>query len=108
MGRRDVWKYLSHQHMPANAIMVGSFCGGFVGCFTGFWRVAQSDSFDHMAFGGFQLGIVMALLRIIGCAFYYKGLKPSHAQSHLGQLCLSPGLRAIDCCFLDMELRLIR
>jgi drug/metabolite transporter (DMT)-like permease len=97
-------KYLSHQHMPANAIMSGRFVAGLLVLLP--LTLAQSDSLTTMTSVDFSLVIVMALLSgFIGMWFYYQGLKTVPAQlATLAELSFPVFAAAINWLFLDMGL----
>jgi len=97
-------KYLSHQHMPANAIMSGRFVAGLLVLLP--MALAQSDSLTPMTSVDLSLAIVMALLSgFIGMWFYYQGLKTVPAQlATLAELSFPVFAAAINWFFLDMGL----
>ncbi|MCB5162340.1 DMT family transporter [Marinomonas algarum] len=97
-------KYLSHQHMPANAIMSGRFVAGLLVLLP--MALAQSDSLSIMTSVDLSLVVVMALLSgFIGMWFYYQGLKTVPAQlATLAELSFPVFAAVINWVFLDMSL----
>ena len=97
-------KYLSHQNIPANAIMSGRFLAGLLVLLP--MALAQSDSLSIMTSVDLSLVVVMALLSgFIGMWFYYQGLKTIPAQlATLAELSFPVFAAVINWVFLDMGL----
>lgn len=97
-------KYLSHQNIPANAIMSGRFLAGLLVLLP--MALAQSDSLSIMTPVDLSLVVVMALLSgFIGMWFYYQGLKTIPAQlATLAELSFPVFAAVINWVFLDMGL----
>lgn len=97
-------KYLSHQNIPANAIMSGRFFAGLLVLLP--MALAQSDSLFIMTPMDLSLVVIMALLSgFIGMWFYYQGLKTIHAQlATLAELSFPVFAAVINWVFLDMGL----
>lgn len=97
-------KYLSHQHIPANAIMSGRFFAGLLVLLP--IALAQSDELSMMTSIDLSLIVVMALLSgFIGMWFYYQGLKTIPAQlATLAELSFPAFAALINWVFLDMGL----
>lgn len=97
-------KYLSHQNIPANAIMSGRFLAGLLVLLP--MALAQSDSLSIMTPMNLSLVVVMALLSgFIGMWFYYQGLKTIPAQlATLAELSFPVFAAVINWVFLDMGL----
>ena len=97
-------KYLSHQNIPANAIMSGRFVAGLLVLLP--MALVQSDALSMMTPVDLSLVIVMALLSgFIGMWFYYQGLKTIPAQlATLAELSFPVFAAVINWVFLDMGL----
>lgn len=97
-------KYLSHQGVPANAIMSGRFLAGLAVLLP--LALIDSDSLQPMLMKDFSLAVVMALLSgLIGMWFYYRGLRTVPAQmATLAELSFPVFAGAINWLFLDMGL----
>lgn len=97
-------KYLSHQNMPANAIMSGRFVTGLLVLLP--LALANSDSLMAMKSLDLGLAVSMALLSgFIGMWFYYRGLRTVPAQmATLAELSFPVFAAAINWFFLDMGL----
>lgn len=97
-------KYLSHQHIPANAIMSGRFFAGLLVLLP--IALAHSDELSMMTSIDLSLIVVMALLSgFIGMWFYYQGLKTIPAQlATLAELSFPAFAALINWVFLDMGL----
>lgn len=97
-------KYLSHQNVPANAIMSGRFVAGLLVLLP--MALVQSDSLSIMTSADLSLVVVMALLSgFIGMWFYYQGLKTISAQlATLAELSFPVFAAVINWVFLDMGL----
>ena len=97
-------KYLSHQNIPANAIMSGRFVAGLLVLLP--MALVQSDGLSLMTPVDLSLVIVMALLSgFIGMWFYYQGLKTIPAQlATLAELSFPVFAAVINWVFLDMGL----
>ncbi|MGP5209197.1 DMT family transporter [Psychrobacter alimentarius] len=97
-------KYLSHQNIPANAIMSGRFFAALLVLLP--MALAQSDELSMMTSVDLSLVVVMALLSgFIGMWFYYKGLKTIPAQlATLAELSFPVFAAVINWVFLDMGL----
>ena len=97
-------KYLSHQNIPANAIMSGRFVAGLLVLLP--MALVQSDGLSLMTPVDLSLVVVMALLSgFIGMWFYYQGLKTIPAQlATLAELSFPVFAAVINWVFLDMGL----
>lgn len=97
-------KYLSHQNIPANAIMSGRFVAGLLVLVP--MALVQSDGLSLMTPVDLSLVAVMALLSgFIGMWFYYQGLKTIPAQmATLAELSFPVFAAVINWVFLDMGL----
>ena len=97
-------KYLSHQNVPANAIMSGRFVAGLLVLLP--LAMVQSDSLISIESVDLSLIVVMALLSgLIGMWFYYRGLKTVPAQlATLAELSFPVFAAAINWFFLDKSL----
>ena len=97
-------KYLSHQNIPANAIMSGRFVAGLLVLVP--MALVQSDGLSLMTPVDLSLVVVMALLSgFIGMWFYYQGLKTIPAQlATLAELSFPVFAAVINWVFLDMGL----
>ncbi|MBH0006611.1 DMT family transporter [Psychrobacter sp. SWN149] len=97
-------KYLSHQNIPANAIMSGRFVAGLLVLLP--MALVQSDGLSMMTPVDLSLVVVMALLSgFIGMWFYYQGLKTIPAQlATLAELSFPVFAAVINWVFLDMGL----
>ncbi|RBO86140.1 DMT family transporter [Marinomonas aquiplantarum] len=97
-------KYLSHQNVPANAIMSGRFVAGLLVLAP--LALVQTETLVSMQISDLGLAILMALLSgFIGMWFYYQGLKTVPAQlATLAELSFPVFAAAINWLFLDMSL----
>ena len=97
-------KYLSHQNIPANAIMSGRFVAGLLVLLP--MALVQSNGLSLMTPVDLSLVVVMALLSgFIGMWFYYQGLKTIPAQlATLAELSFPVFAAVINWVFLDMGL----
>ncbi|MGP5312827.1 DMT family transporter [Psychrobacter faecalis] len=97
-------KYLSHQNIPANAIMSGRFVAGLLVLLP--MALVQSNGLSLMTPVDLSLVVVMALLSgFIGMWFYYQGLKNIPAQlATLAELSFPVFAAVINWVFLDMGL----
>ncbi|MEO9274509.1 DMT family transporter [Marinomonas sp. 5E14-1] len=97
-------KYLSHQDMPANAILSGRFVAGLLVLLP--LAIFQWDGLVAMQPIDLGLAVTMALLSgLIGMWFYYKGLRTVPAQmATLAELSFPVFAAAINWFFLDMGL----
>ena len=97
-------KYLSHQNVPANAIMSGRFVAGLLVLAP--LALIQVDSLKSVVTVDLGLIIIMALLSgLIGMWFYYRGLKTVPAQmATLAELSFPVFAAAINWFFLDKGL----
>lgn len=97
-------KYLSHQNIPANAIMSGRFVAGLLVLVP--MALVQSDGLSLITLVDLSLVVVMALLSgFIGMWFYYQGLKTIPAQlATLAELSFPVFAAVINWVFLDMGL----
>ena len=97
-------KYLSHQNIPANAIMSGRFFAALLVLLP--MALAQSDELSMMTSVDLSLSVIMALLSgFIGMWFYYQGLKTIPAQlATLAELSFPVFAALINWVFLDMGL----
>lgn len=97
-------KYLSHQNIPANAIMSGRFVAGLLVLLP--LALAQTSSLTAMKSVDLSLVVAMALLSgFIGMWFYYQGLKTVTAQlATLAELSFPVFAAAINWYFLDLDL----
>ncbi|HCI76774.1 MULTISPECIES: DMT family transporter [Psychrobacter] len=97
-------KYLSHQNIPANAIMSGRFFAALLVLLP--MALTQSNELSVMTSVDLSLIVVMALLSgFIGMWFYYQGLKTIPAQlATLAELSFPVFAAVINWVFLDMGL----
>jgi drug/metabolite transporter (DMT)-like permease len=97
-------KYLSHQNVPANAIMSGRFVTGLLVLLP--LAMVQTGSLTSMKPVDLSLVVAMALLSgFIGMWFYYQGLKTVPAQlATLAELSFPVFAAAINWYFLDLDL----
>ncbi|MGJ8645801.1 MAG: DMT family transporter [Marinomonas colpomeniae] len=97
-------KYLSHQNVPANAIMSGRFVAGLLVLVP--LAMMQTESLTAIVPVDLSLIIIMALLSgLIGMWFYYRGLKTVPAQmATLAELSFPVFAASINWLFLDKGL----
>lgn len=97
-------KYLSRQHVPANAIMSGRFLTGLVVLVP--MAMMPSSTLMEMPVKDMSLVVTMALLSgLIGMCFYYHGLKTVPAQmATLAELSFPVFAAVINWFFLNMGL----